>query len=203
MLKNKWLVATLFAACSAANANPYVGASIGQASFDKASGSVDSSLVSGSSSLELQDDSSLAGKLYAGYQFNEYFALEGSLGGYDALDGDLVTVGDMKFFAIQPKVIVPVGERFNLFAKAGLSYFNAEFKASNAIVGSTGYTTFSDTALSGMYGLGAEFALTDNLHLEASWDYMKPELEVVKTADANAKVEAEISVLSLGVSYHF
>jgi len=203
MLKNKWLVATLFAACSAANASPYIGASIGQATFDNASGSMDSSLVSGSAPLELQDDSSLAGKLYAGYQFNEYFALEGSLGGYDALDGDLVTVGDMMFFAIQPKVILPVGERFNLFAKAGLSYFNAEFKASNSIVGSTGYTTLSDTAFAGMYGLGAEFALTDNLHLEASWDYMNPELEVVKLADANAKVEAEISVLSLGVSYHF
>lgn len=203
MLKNKWLVATLFAACSAANANPYIGASIGQATFDNASGSMDSSLVSGSAPLELQDDSSLAGKLYAGYQFNEYFALEGSLGGYDALDGDLVTVGDMKFLAIQPKVILPVGERFNLFAKAGVSYFNAEFKASNSILGSAGYTTLSDTAFAGMYGLGAEFALTDNLHLEASWDYMNPELEVVKLADANAKVEAEISVLSLGVSYHF
>lgn len=151
----------------------------------------------------MQDDSSLAGKLYAGYQFNEYFALEGSLGGYDALDGDLVTVGDMKFLAIQPKVILPVGERFSVFAKAGVSYFNAEFKASNSILGSAGYTTLSDTAFAGMYGLGAEFALTDNLHLEASWDYMNPELEVVKLADANAKVEAEISVLSLGVSYHF
>lgn len=203
MLKNKWLVATLFAACSAANANPYIGASIGQATFDNASGSMDSSLVSGSAPLELQDDSSLAGKLYAGYQFNEYFALEGSLGGYDALDGDLVTVGDMKFLAIQPKVILPVGERFSVFAKAGVSYFNAEFKASNSILGSAGYTTLSDTAFAGMYGLGAEFALTDNLHLEASWDYMNPELEVVKLADANAKVEAEISVLSLGVSYHF
>lgn len=51
MLKNKWLVATLFAACSAANANPYIGASIGQATFDNASGSMDSSLVSGSAPL--------------------------------------------------------------------------------------------------------------------------------------------------------
>lgn len=203
MLKNTWLVATLLVVCSAANAQPYIGASIGHAKFDDANASIDSSAISGSVPLELQDDSSFAGKLYAGYQFNKYLALEGVIGGYDALDGDFVSVGDMTFFAIQPKVILPLGERFNLFAKAGLSYFNAEFKVSNSFMDSAGYTKLSDSVLTGMYGLGAEFSLTDNLRLQASWDYMKPELEVVKLADTTAKVEAEISTLMLGVSYHF
>ncbi len=57
--------------------------------------------------------------------------------------------------------------------------------------------------MTGIYGIGAEFALTDNLHLEATWDYMNPELEVVKLASATATIDADINVFSLGLSYHF
>ncbi|WP_051686478.1 MULTISPECIES: outer membrane beta-barrel protein [Vibrio] len=203
MLRKTVVAVALLTACSIANANPYVGGSIGQAKFDHANASLNSAIMSGSEALEMQDDSSLAGKIYAGYQFNQYFALEGAIGGYDALDGDIVTVGDMKFVAFQPKAILPLTDRFSLYAKAGIAYFNAEFKVSNSVVGASGYTTMSDTTMTGIYGIGAEFALTDNLHLEATWDYMNPELEVVKLASATATIDADINVFSLGLSYHF
>ena len=203
MLKKATITTTFLMLCSAVNANPYIGASIGQASFGNANFSVDSTFGSSSASLKLEDDSSLAGKIYGGYQFNRYFALEGAIGGYDALDGQSVTVGDMKFAAIQPKVILPINDRFNLFAKAGVSYFNAEFNVSNSFVGASGYSTFSDTAVTGMYGLGADVSLTDNLRIEATWDYMKPELEVAKIPGATVTVDAEISTFSLGMTYHF
>ncbi|MEZ8156874.1 MULTISPECIES: outer membrane beta-barrel protein [Vibrio] len=194
---------TLLMLASAVHANPYIGASVGQANFESADFSVDSPLGSSISSLELDDDSSLAGKIYGGYQFNRYIALEGSIGGYDALDSGSVTVGDMKFAAIQPKVILPINDRFNLFAKAGVAYFNAEFKVSNSFVGAAGHSTLSDTTVAAIYGLGADFSLTDNLRIEATWDYMIPELEVAKGLGATATVDAEISVFSLGMNYHF
>ncbi|MCQ8200589.1 hypothetical protein NP568_25540, partial [Vibrio parahaemolyticus] len=68
----------------------------------------------------------------------------GSLGGYDALDGSVVTDGDMTDLALQPQLTLPIGDRFNLFATAGLSYFTAEFKVSNSVLtGDEGHTTFS------------------------------------------------------------
>ncbi|NAZ45431.1 outer membrane beta-barrel protein [Vibrio toranzoniae] len=203
MLRKTIITTTLLMLTSAAYANPYIGASVGQANFDSANFSVDSTYGSNKTPLKLEDDSSLAGKIYGGYQFNRYIALEGSIGGYDALDGGSVTVGDMKFAAIQPKVILPVNDRFNLFAKAGVAYFNAEFKVSNSFVGATGHSTFSDTTMTGMYGLGADFSLTENLRIEATWDYMKPDLEVAKLLGTSASVDAEISVFSLGMNYHF
>lgn len=40
MLKKTWLTAALLATCSMANAAPYIGASIGKATFDDISGSI-------------------------------------------------------------------------------------------------------------------------------------------------------------------
>ena len=42
MLKKTWLTAALLATCSMANAAPYIGASIGKATFDDISGSIKS-----------------------------------------------------------------------------------------------------------------------------------------------------------------
>ncbi|AGB11670.1 outer membrane beta-barrel protein [Vibrio parahaemolyticus] len=204
MLKKTWLTAALLATCSMANAAPYIGASIGKATFDDISGSIKSNTYNASEKLEVKDNESLSGKVFGGYTFNEYISLEGAIGGYDALDGSVVTVGDMKFLAIQPKLTLPIGDRFNLFAKAGLSYFNAEFKVSNSVLtGDEGHTTFSETTVTGLYGLGAEFAITKNLALQVEWEYMKPELDVAKLGSEKVTVEAEISAFSVGMSYRF
>ncbi|WP_411062869.1 outer membrane beta-barrel protein [Vibrio rotiferianus] len=195
MLKKAWFATAFLATCTSVNAKPYIGASVGQAMFNNSTIS-----TSGSSyNLELEDDESLVGKVFGGYQFNQYFALEGAIGGYDALDGSIVTVGDMRFIAIQPKAILPLSDRLSIFAKAGLSYFSAEF----TLLSSIGYTTVSDEAVTGMYGLGAEFAVADNVRLHVEWDYMKPELDVLKVANMKATIDAEINVLSVGMSYHF
>ncbi|APP07156.1 MULTISPECIES: outer membrane beta-barrel protein [Vibrio] len=204
MLKKTWLMTALLATCSVANAAPYIGASVGQASFGDVHGSISEGGQNASMKLKPEDDSSLSGKVFGGYKFNEYISLEGAIGGYDALDGKVVTVGDMKFLSIQPKATLPIGDRFNLFAKAGLSYFNAELKVSNSVInGSSGYTTLSDSTVTGMYGLGAEFAITKNFALQVEWEYMRPELEIAKAGNDKATVEADISVFSVGMNYRF
>ncbi|NOH50108.1 outer membrane beta-barrel protein [Vibrio rotiferianus] len=207
MINRSLIALTLLAAFSSANANAnanaYIGASVGKAGFDDASTTGHTSGYSASAQLELEDDESLSGKLYGGYQFNEYLSLEGSIGGFDALDGSIVTVGDMKYAAIQPRLSLPLGDRMNLFAKAGISYFNAEFNVSNALFGGTGYTTFSDSTVTGIYGLGAEFAIASNFMLLMEWEYMKPELEIAKVGNDKATIEAEISTFSVGMRYKF
>ncbi|AIW22773.1 MULTISPECIES: outer membrane beta-barrel protein [Vibrio] len=196
MLKKTILAATLLTACTAASANGYLGLSAGQANFDNIQGHASAPNFSASQSFEISDDNSPAIKLFGGYEFNQYIAIEGSIGGYDALDGQSVTVGDMKFAAVQAKAMLPIGEQFNLFAKGGVAYFGAEFKSSF-------YTTVSDETVTGKFGLGAEYAITPNVRLMAEWEYMKPELDVLKVGSVTASIDAEISVLSMGVSYHF
>ncbi|HHF3033024.1 TPA: outer membrane beta-barrel protein [Vibrio diabolicus] len=204
MFKKTWLMTALLATCSVANAAPYVGVSVGQASFGDVNGSLSAGGNTATTTFKLEDDSSLSGKVFGGYKFNEYISLEAAIGGYDALDGNVVTVGDMKFLAIQPKATLPIGDHFNLFAKAGLSYFNAEVKVSNAVLGgSTGHTTLSDSTVTGMYGLGAEFAITKNFALQVEWEYMLPELEVSKGANGKGTVDTEINVFSVGMNYRF
>lgn len=204
MFKKTWLMTALLATCSVANAAPYVGASVGQASFGDVNGSINGGGTNASTKLKLEDDSSLSGKVFGGYKFNEYISLEAAIGGYDALDGKVVTVGDMKYLSIQPKATLPIGDRFNLFAKAGLSYFNAEFKISNSVIdGSAGHTTISDSTVTGMYGLGAEFAITENFSLQVEWEYMMPELDIAKFGNEKVTVDADINVFSVGMSYRF
>lgn len=196
MLKKSVLAVALAGLCSVVNANPYLGVSVGQAKFKDTYSSYNTTLLgSGSFKLDLEDDDSTAVKLFGGYQFNEYFAIEGAVGGYDALDGTYVSIGDMKFLATQAKGILPIGDRFNLFVKGGLAYFGAEFK--------TSYATVSDEVITGMYGVGAEFAISKSIKLSAELDYIRPELEVVKVGNETLSVESDITTLSLGLSYHF
>ncbi|MCG9575098.1 MULTISPECIES: outer membrane beta-barrel protein [Vibrio oreintalis group] len=195
MFNRTILAATLLVACSAANANSYIGATAGQATFDNINGNVNTSIYSTSERIEVSDDDSPAIKIFGGYEFNQYIAVEGSIGGYDALDGQTVSVGDMKFAAVQAKAMLPVGEKFKVFAKGGFAYFGAEFK--------TSYYTLSDETVTGKFGLGAEFELSPNVHLLAEWDYMNPELDLIKVGANTVSIDAEINVFSLGVSYHF
>lgn len=63
MLKKTWLTAALLATCSMANAAPYIGASIGKATFDDISGSIKSNTYNASEKLEVKDNESLSGKV--------------------------------------------------------------------------------------------------------------------------------------------
>ena len=42
-----------------------------------------------------------------------------------------------------------------------------------------------------------------NIKLSAEFDYIRPELEVVKIGNETLSVESDITTLSLGLSYHF
>ncbi|NGZ15349.1 outer membrane beta-barrel protein [Vibrio aestuarianus] len=184
------------------HAEGYLGATIGQAKFDNVHFVAE---VFGSSQIESfdLDEDSLAGSIYGGYNFNRYIAIEVTLGGLDAVDKELMSVGDMVYLSVQPKVSLPITSNFNIFAKAGLAYFNAETIISNSLVGSSGNTTISDSVVTGMLGLGAEYAFSDHWRVRVTWDYMRPELELAKFSGVSVTVEPEIHIMSVGMSYHF
>ncbi|MEC7307321.1 outer membrane beta-barrel protein [Vibrio crassostreae] len=176
------------------NAQPYVGVSVGQAYFSDIRASINSPARKEIQKLDV-DDNSLGIKLLTGYEFNQFIAIEGSIGGYDALDGPMGSLGDMKFFAFQGKATLPITEKLNAFAKAGFSYYSARFESI--------YGDVSDDSVTGKYGLGVEFRITDNFSATFEWDYMEPEVDILKLGDASVTMSTKISVFSLGATYRF
>ncbi|CAH8229799.1 outer membrane beta-barrel protein [Vibrio aestuarianus] len=184
------------------HAEGYLGATIGQAKFDDIDFDAKAFGSSQSTSFDL-DEESLVGSIYGGYNFNRYIAIEATLGGIDSIDKKLMSVGDMVYFSIQPKLSLPITSNFSIFAKAGLAYFNAETIISNSFVGSASNTTISDSVVTGMFGLGAEYAFSDHWRVRATWDYMRPELELAKFPGVSVTAEPDIHIMSVGMSYHF
>ncbi|QUJ66165.1 outer membrane beta-barrel protein [Photobacterium sp. GJ3] len=185
-----------------AQAESYLGASLGQSSIKSVEIQGRAFGMSGSQSYDASE-SMLSGSLFAGYNFNPYLGVEFTVGGMDAIDDAYLSVGDMMYFALQPKLSLPLTDAFSVYAKAGIARFSAEFIANNGAYGYSGYTTVSTSDTTLMAGLGAEYALTEHLRIRASWDYMKPELELIHVADASLSVEPEFQQFSVGLSYHF
>lgn len=186
-----------------AQAHWYIGGSVGQAQFSDTYVEAQALGYSTTQHLSLQEDDSMAVSIYGGYQFNPYFGLEASLAGIDALNGSYASIGDMSYLALQPKISYPVTDNFSVYAKAGIAYFNAEVKVSNQFAGASSYSTFSESDVSGILGLGVDYAVTDNVTIRASWDYLRPELDLIDNGLAKVTVDSDINIFSLGLSYHF
>ena len=107
---------------------------------------------------------------HAGYIFNDYFAVEGELG-FGVADesfsesGVTVDVGLNYVVGVYGVGILPVGDKLNLFARAG--FVQAELEAS----ASGGGITFSDSESDEGYalGVGTSFDFTDNVYLRADY----------------------------------
>lgn len=199
------VVATLLLA-SGVQASPYIGVSVGSANvqIDDAKLTLGQGGVLNVDTDKLDmDKSRLTGGLYGGYQFNPYFALEATLGGVDAIDGKYFTLEHMDYLSLAPKVSLPIGDRFNLFAKWGLAYYAADLSINIPYYGNI---SERESNISGIVGLGAQYQVSDRFALRASWDYLRPELEYTLNStygQAKAKTEIDINLFTVGLSYSF
>ncbi|PSW07533.1 outer membrane beta-barrel protein [Photobacterium lipolyticum] len=181
-------------------AETYIGFSVGQGQFR---GTELNASGYGQTFMDVEvdiDKSSIAGSLYAGYQFNPFFAIELTAGGIDAINVDSVSVGRMMYVAAAPKVSYPLGRNFQIFGKWGLAQFSAE-TIINA--GAWGDYTTDDSVTSQMFSLGAEYALNNSVAVRVSWDYLRPELELGSYNGISANVATDINIFSAGLNYKF
>ncbi|MGD8789780.1 MAG: porin family protein [Burkholderiales bacterium] len=117
------------------------------------------------------DDQDTGFKIFGGYKFNRYLAVEG---GY-------VDFGRMYAYTSAPDVTtsvfgnaiyasgmltIPFAGRAALFGKAGGSFWEGEITGTSPTVSLWG--TDSGTGL--MYGFGAAFDLSDNYSLRGEWE---------------------------------
>jgi len=148
------------------------------------------------------DESDLGYKLFGGYQFNKYFALEGgyfNLGKFDyALSTATGTAeGNIKIMGVNldAVAILPVTENFSVFGRAGANYAQAKDSFST-----TGSISIADTNpkksdLNYKFGVGLQYAITDAVGIRL-------EAERYRINDAVGNM-GDIDLFSVGLTYRF
>lgn len=147
----------------AAGNGPYVGASVGNFGVD----------------VGEFDDSDTGFKVFGGYRFMDYFAAE-----LEYLDGGTVEDGglelDVSGFNVSGIGRLPIGEKFNVFAKLGMIFWDAE---------TNGFGDDSGEDFS--WGIGAGYSFTDQFGIQV--EYQGFEIEDTDMVD----------MISLGASWQF
>jgi OOP family OmpA-OmpF porin len=123
------------------------------------------------------DYKSVGGKIFVGYQFNEYFGLDvayvdlGKVRYNGDFSGSPVTNGKVEVTGVNYSLVgtLPVSPAWAIFVKAGM--FAADVKASDT----TGGVPFSQTISnsSDSVGLGVSYNITKNISARAEWERLK------------------------------
>lgn len=171
-------------AATAAIAEPYVGIGIGSAAYK-----ADLSALGGHDDF---DDNGTGTKLYGGYNFNKYFAVEAatynfaeaSVGAVEVSPGGLVVSGavSMKGVAGYAVGIYPLAKKVNLMAKLGFLNWDADLQVNN--------TNGSNDGTDAAYALAASYAFTREFLAVAEWESFNTD-------------NPELSMFSLGFKFNF
>ncbi len=154
------------------------------------------------------DDSDTGFGLGGGYQLNDHFAFEfvyvdlGSAGYRSAVtvtDGVDQAAADVRLAStahgpvVSALGILPIGERFSLFGRAGLSFMSAKGTARVAIEGDSEHASQSSQKVDPVFGVGAEFSMSRNFAIRVAWDrYLD-----VGTKDVAGDIDADLYTLGI------
>jgi len=154
------------------------------------------------------DDSDTGYGVAGGYQHNDHIAVEfayvnlGSVefsafttvtDGVEVADAELGLESSAKGPVVSVLGILPIGERFSLFGRVGLSFMNAEGKARITIDGISDSARQTSQKSDPVFGVGAEFSLTKHVAIRLAWDrYLD-----VGTEDVTGDVDADLITLGL------
>ena len=199
--------AALFGASGPARAQAhwYIGVTLGASNANISQEVV---AVTGATSTVFLTDSRDPGfKVFAGYRFNRYFAVEGGyawLGEFQAttqvtapttgaLNANIRVIG----LYIDAVGMLPVGDRFAAFAKVGwLGSETRTFRSTSGTVTSGSNTNASTDQANLSYGLGVQYDLEKNVTLRFVWE------RYIKVGDVNTG-EFNIDLYSGGLLFRF
>jgi OOP family OmpA-OmpF porin len=165
-----------------AQAGPYVGGAFGQSKLKEwCTGETATLRFTGC------DDSDTSWKLLAGYRFSRYVGVEASYIDWGEVTASLNTgarvAAKQQSYGLAAVGIIPLGERFELFGKAGFLVTEQETRR---ITPSP--STFDRDETEFHYGLGAKYALTRNWALRGEWENTD---------------KLKVQMLSVGLEYRF
>lgn len=183
----------------------YAGASIGQSRADIDDQRISRSLLGSgfATSSMSEDERSAAGKIFGGYQFNRYLALEGgyfNLGkfGYTASTSPAGSLsGQIKLQGLNLDVvgILPLTDKLSAFGRVGVIYAQARdnFSSTGLVTRPVSSARESDTGYK--FGAGAQYAFTDRMAVRA-------EVERHRINDAIGN-KGDIDMATVGLVYRF
>lgn len=196
-------IATPFA--MADDSGLYVGGNIGQSRATIDEDRITNDLTgAGFTTTGFEDDTrDLGFKLFGGYQFNKYFALEGGyfdLGKFDFTATGLpagTLSGNIKIKGVNLDAvgILPITEKFSAFGRVGANYAKVE----DSFVGGGSLTVLnpnpSERNTNYKLGLGLQYAFNDSLAMRA-------EAERYRIDDAVGN-DGDVDLISVGLVFRF
>jgi OOP family OmpA-OmpF porin len=186
-------VAGLVLASSASAAGSYLGGDLGwgttHQSFSKAN--INSFTAAGNNGL--------AGRIFAGFDVNQYFALES---GYTKFSNSTPQVSansqainrDIKTYAVDilGKVTLPLQDSLSLFAKLGGAYLN---ETNLGAVTGTVVTRKTQSKFLPSFGAGVGYDISKSLTTDVSWTRIQ--------ATSNTNYLQSTDFVGAGLTYHF
>lgn len=145
---------------------------------------------------------------YGGYNFTNWFALEGAIFQSTDMADERQNLysADFSSLSVMPKFTINMGSVFALYAKAGPTFvlYTEEYDDYY------GYWRYRDDEadwseiLLGA-GVGAQFKLPNNIHLRLGYDYVSGKLdETWDTRDSvSRRVDVTLRRVSFGMHYQF
>lgn len=202
----KHLASVIVALLAVASLSPaqaggiYYGGSIGQSTAD-----VNSTDVGGSGLSGTADDSDRFWKVFTGYKFSQYLAVEATwedLGQFSASalfidplgllpNGDVSAVSESDGYSISTLGTFPVSDKLKIFAKLGYLFWDVE-----TIVAFTGFGL--PDSIVGSSNDGQDMILGAGL----VWDYTGPGQLRVEYEQADVE-EDGVGTISAGLSFKF
>ncbi len=166
-------------------------------------------VISGSSTLEDSDNS---WSLAAGYRFSPYFAVEANFIDFGTMEyraaGTVNPPGpatsapasysadfEVAGFSVAAIGSVPLGQMFELHARAGALFAETEFSQVATIAGATGFDNLSADSQDLFYGLGAGLHVGENWSFSLDWQQFKD------VGDEDESGETDVDRVSLGVIF--
>ena len=183
----------------------YAGANVGRSKAKIDDPRINAALLRGgfASSSIVDDDRATGFKLFGGYQFNRYFALEGGyfdLGkfGYTATTVPAGTLrGDIRLKGLNLDTvgILPLTDKLSAFGRVGVAYASARdtFRGTGAVL--VRNPTANKREANIKFGVGMQYAFTDALA-------MRVEAERYRVNDAVGN-RGDVDLVSLGLLYRF
>ena len=109
-------------------------------------------------------------KVYGGYQFNKYLALEGgyvNLNDMRAINGPVVTTIATEAWALGAVLSYPVTDKISVMGKLGYAYMQGDTRTKN---GAALTVRTSQDDYEPNYGVGVSYKVFSNLDLRAEWE---------------------------------
>jgi hypothetical protein len=196
-------VAGLVLASSASAAGSYLGGDLGwgttHQSFSKANINSFTAAVNATGYTSRTSNNGLAGRIFAGFDVNQYFALES---GYTKFSNSTPQVSansqainrDIKTYAVDilGKVTLPLQDSLSLFAKLGGAYLN---ETNLGAVTGTVVTRKTQSKFLPSFGAGVGYDISKSLTTDVSWTRIQ--------ATSNTNYLQSTDFVGAGLTYHF